>query len=59
MIKRELRSVVHLFNEKNFKGTSAENVSMSELIKWFTPMMNNYCKVFKLQTCKVKKEISD
>ena len=52
MIKRELRSVLHLFQDKNLNGTNAEGVNVETLLSWMGPMMNNYCGVFGLNNCR-------
>ena len=52
VIKRELRLVLHLFQDKNLKGTNAEGVNVDTLLSWMGPMMNNYCGVFGLNNCR-------
>jgi hypothetical protein len=51
-IRRELRSILHLFQDKNFEDvmleTSGDKLNISKVIEWFEPMMSNYCEIFEL-----------
>ena len=51
VIRRELKSILHLLEEKNFKnmtldGGSSLNISMVK--EWMTPLMANYCIIFDM-----------
>lgn len=56
-IKRELRSILHLFEQKNFAEAFSENkianqsTDVTRLLEWMTPMMANYCAVFEIKNC--------
>ena len=43
VIRRDLRSILHLFNNKNFK-----DVNVSHLFDWMSEMMEKYCQVFNI-----------
>ena len=51
-IKRELRSVVYLFDDKNFKDIHVKPgdipINATLIRNWMTLMMENYCVIFNI-----------
>ena len=53
MIRRELKSILHLLEERNFRNISLDNsgkslLNVSMVKEWITPLMANYCIIFDL-----------
>ena len=51
-IRRELRSILHLLDDRNFKDVKLEDngtVDAKAIREWMTPLMANYCVVFGMQ----------
>ncbi|CAB4058247.1 unnamed protein product [Lepeophtheirus salmonis] len=51
VIKRELRSILHLFEDQNFTNLTDKNgncMNISNVLKWVHPMMQDYCGLFEL-----------
>lgn len=48
-LKREFVSILHLLEEKNFRGVK---INLTHVLEWFAPAMNNYCDMFDMTECK-------
>ena len=55
VIRREMKSILDLFEEKNFANISINEDSKGSLLfnatkikQWMEPMMSNYCVIFEL-----------
>ena len=50
VIKRELRPITDLINDKNFAHLKSENGSanMSLIVPWLSVLYDNYCQIFDL-----------
>ena len=53
-IKRELRSIIYLMKQKNFKDFAKHQklgevpINVTLIRAWMIPMMENYCIVFNI-----------
>ncbi len=62
VIRRELRSILHLFTEKNFGNVTLDNgdaVNTTAILYWMRPMMERYCEIFELDCNKTGCGIDD
>ena len=52
-VKRELVSILRLFDEDNFGGdvraSDGERVNVTRILEWFAPAMENYCQMFDME----------
>ena len=50
-IKRELVSILRLFEEDNFDGRTSDGrrVNVTRILEWFAPAMEHYCDMFDLE----------
>ena len=54
VIRRELKPILHLFDENNFvnitfsSGDHVAKVNVTRIKQWIEPMMSNYCAIFDL-----------
>ena len=54
-LKRELRSVLHLFKDDNFEGITTEEgfkLNMTKILTWFAPAMADYCSLLHMTNCR-------
>ena len=57
-IRRELKSILELFNKKNLghiKDKKGKVINLQRIVPWFTTLMTRYCEVFQLH-CNVSGE---
>ena len=61
VIRRELRSILHLFEEKNFRDLeiNQEKVNTTYIREWMEASMSRYCDIFELECNKTGCGIDD
>ena len=52
-VKRELVSILRLFDEDNFgddvRASDGTRVNVTRILEWFAPAMENYCEMFDME----------
>ena len=62
VIRRELRSILHLLNEKNFRDITHDDgkaINTTRILSWARPMLDRYCDIFELECNKTGCGIND
>ena len=52
-VKRELVSILRLFDEENFgddvRASDGRRINATRILDWFAPAMENYCEMFDME----------